>query len=107
MVLDHGLVTIAAEALVAIGAAQVLADLLAGALHQRRAVHRPGRVADHRQAGAVHLLAGGFPRQQAAQGPPQAHDRIVGNQELAAAVAMGAVEVEALEGFEGGFHQAD
>ena len=48
VVLNHGLVTIAVEALVAIGAAQLLADLLAGALHQRRVLHRPSRVADHR-----------------------------------------------------------
>ena len=106
-VFDHGLVAVATEALVAMAAAQFAADFLAGALHQLGILHGPGRVADHREAGAVHLLAGRFARQQAAQGPPQAHDRIVGNGEAAAAVAVGAVEVEPLQRFEGCLDQAD
>ena len=106
-VFHQGLVAVAAEALVAVAAAQVAADFVAGAFHQLGILHGPGRVADHREAGAVHLLAGRFARQQAAQGPPQAHDRIVGNGEAAAAIAVGAVEVEPLQRFEGCLDQAD
>ena len=106
-VLVHALVAIAAEALVAVAATQLAADRVAGAGHQLRILHRPGGVADHRQAGAVGLLAGRFPRQQAAQGAAQAHDRVVGDGEAAAAIAVGAVEIEAFEGLQGSLHQAD
>ena len=107
VVFHHGLVAIAAEALVAVGPAQLRADLVAGALHQLGVLHRPGWVADHRQAGRIHFLAGGFPRQQAGEGATQAHDRIVGDVQAAAPVAVGAVEIQALQGFQGGLHQAD
>ena len=107
VVLHHGLMAIAPEALVAVGPAEVGSDLAPGALGQLGVFHRPGRVANHREAGAIHLFAGRFARQQALQGPPQPHDRVVGDHQAAAAVAMGPIEIKPVEGFEGGFHHAD
>ena len=107
VVFDHGLVAVPPEALVAVGAAQIAADLGPGALGQPGILDRPGGVADHRQAGGVDLLAGRFARQQAPQGPAQAHDRIVGDHQGGAAIAVGPVEVQALEGLQGGLDQAD
>ena len=106
-VLHHTLVAVAAEALVAVGAAQITADLGAGAFHQRRILHRPGGVADHREAGAVGFLAGGFAGQEANQGATQPHDGVVGDRQAAAAIAVGTEEVDAIESLEGGLDQAD
>jgi hypothetical protein len=106
-VLDHRLVAIAAEAFVAIGAAQVLADLAAGAGHQIAVLHSPGGIADHRQAGAVGFLAPRFPRQQAPQGATEAHDRILGNGEAVAPIPVGAEQIDAIEGLQGRLHHAD
>ena len=106
-VFDHRLVAIAAEALVAVGAPEVLADLGAGADHQILVIHGPGWIADHRQTGAVRLLAGGFPGQQAAQRAAQPHDRILGNREAITAIALRAQQVDPLQGFQGRLHHAD
>ena len=99
VVFHHGLVAIAAEALVAVGPAQLGADLVAGALHEFGVLHGPGRVADHGETGRIHFLAGGFTGQEAGEGAAQAHDRIVGNVQAAAPVAVGAVEIQALQSF--------
>ena len=107
VVFDHGLVAVTPEALVAVGAAQVAADLGPGALGQPRILDRPGGVADHRQAGGVDLLAGRFARQQSPQGAAQAHDRVVGDHQGGAAIAMGPVEVQTLQGLQGRLDQAD
>ena len=106
-VLQHGLMAVSKEALVAVGAGQLAADLLPGAGDEGRILDGPGGVADHREAGAVGLLAGRLPRQQAPQGASQPHDGVVGNGQATAAVAMGSVEVESDEGLEGGLHHAD
>ena len=98
---------VAAEALVAVSAAEFTPDACAGALNQARVLDSPGRIADHREAGAVDFLAGGFPRQQALEGPSQTHDGAMGDQDLGAAIAVFAVEVDAIEGFERCFGHAD
>ena len=107
VVLDHGLVAVAAEALVAVGAAQFGADFVAGAFHQGAVFHGPGRVANHREAGRIHFLAGRLPWQQAAQGAPQPHDGVVGDVQMALPAAVGAIEIEALQGFKGRFDKSN
>ena len=107
VVFDHGLVAVAAEALVAVGAPQFRSDLGPGALAELGIFHGPGGIANHREAGAVDLFAGRFPRQQAPQGASQPHDCVVGDHQTAAVIAVGAEQVEALQGFKGGLHQAD
>ncbi len=107
VVFHHRLVTIAAKALVAVGAAQLLSNLAAGALRQLAVIDGPGGIADHRKTGRIHLLAGRFARQQALQGAPQPHDGVVGNHQAAAAVAVGAVEIEPLQGLQRRLDQAD
>ena len=106
-VLVHALVTITPEALVAVGAPQFAADLGSGALGQLGIIDRPGGVADHRQTGTVHLLAGGLPWQQAAQRAAQPHDRVLRNGEGVGAIAVVAEQIEALERLEGRLDQAD
>ena len=107
VVFDHGLVTIAAEALVAIGPAQLGPNLVAGALGQLGIFDGPGGIANHREAGAIHFLAGRFPWQESFQGSPQPHNRVLGNHQATAAVAMGPIEIEPLEGFKGRLDEAD
>ena len=107
VVFDHGLVPVAAEAFVAIGPAQLGPNLVTGALGQLAVFDGPGGIANHREAGAIHFLAGRFPWQEPVQGPPQPHNRVVGNHQATAAVAMGPVEIEPLQGFKGSFDEAD
>ena len=106
-VFHRRLVTIPEEAFVAVGPAEFPSNPTAGALHQGGILHRPGGITNHREAGTVGFLAGGFPWQEPLQGATEAHDGSLGNQQDAAAVAMGAVEVEPIECLQGGFGHAD
>ena len=67
MVFEHGLVTVAQEALAAVAALQLVDDQRAGAHSKRRVVHREGRVADDRQQRRIGLLRLGLARQQRLQ----------------------------------------
>ena len=84
---------IPAEAGIAIGAPQLAADALEGALPQLLRLHRPGGVTNHREAGAIYLLAGRLPRQQAIKGAAQPHQGIGGHPKPGLAIALGAVEI--------------
>ena len=106
-VLHHGLMAIAAEAAVAIAAAQLPVDGGLGAGAQLITLNTPRGVANYRQAPAIDLLAGRFPRQQSLQGAPEAQHRIGRHPKDVAAVAMGPKGIQASTGLQGRFHQAN
>ena len=106
-VFHRRLVTIPEKAFVAVGPTEFTSYPTAGAFHQGSIFHRPGGITNHREAGTVGFLAGGFPWQESFQGATEAHDGPLGNQQDAAAIAMGSVEVKPIECFQGGFGHAD
>ena len=106
-VFHGGLMAITKKAFVAIGAAQFPPYPAQGPLHQVLVFDGPGREAHHRQASAVGFLAGGFPRQQAFEGPPQTNHSSLGDEQLARPITVDPEEVEAFQGLQSGFRHAD
>ena len=106
-VFHHRLMTITAEAGVAVLAAKMTANRRQGALAQLRLLNRKSRIPHHGQATAVHLLAGGFARQQRFQRATHAHHRIRGHPKPLPAIPLRSKRIQTTGRLQRRLHQAN